>query len=100
MGSNPIRTATNLVVDAFSQLSDSTIFYHAEAIVDDLIRALMILRKYGNPAYPTHCEHDALYVQIDPDVVSEEDLAELEALGFIPSEEYSQSFVSFRYGSA
>jgi len=30
--------------------------------MDDLIKALQILRKYGNPKYPTHCEHDTLYI--------------------------------------
>ena len=32
--------------------------------MDDLIAALTILRKYGNPQWPTHCEHDILYVAI------------------------------------
>jgi len=34
--------------------------------MDDLIKALQILRKYGNPGNPTHCEHDTLLVLIDP----------------------------------
>ena len=33
----------------------------------DLIEALTILLKYGNPAHPTHCEHDELTIcGIDP----------------------------------
>ena len=28
--------------------------------MEDLIKALQILLKYGNPKYPTHCEHDEL----------------------------------------
>ena len=36
--------------------------------MDDLIKALIILNKYlegYNKDYPTSCEHDALYVQVD-----------------------------------
>lgn len=68
--------------------------------MDDLIKALTILRKYGNPNYPTHCEHDVLTVGIDPADVSEEDLAELDELGFHPSDEYPDCFESYRFGSA
>ena len=36
--------------------------------MEDLIKALQILLKYGNPSYPTHCEHDELRVHgIDPE---------------------------------
>lgn len=67
--------------------------------MDDLIKALTILRKYGNPDYPTHCEHDELLVLIDPSKVSDEDVQELEKLGF--HEENSQDcFVSYKFGSA
>ena len=38
--------------------------------MDDLITALTIFRKYSDTKYPTHCEHDTLYVLIDPDVVT------------------------------
>ena len=38
----------------------------------DLIEALNIFLKYGNPKYPTHCEHDIMYVSIDPELVSDE----------------------------
>lgn len=62
-----------------------------------LIEALQIFLKYGDPAYPTHCEHDTLHVCIDPAVVSDEDKVSLEALGFHTSEE---GFYSYRYGSA
>jgi len=51
--------------------------------MDDLIKALQIFRKYGNPEYPTHCEHDVLTIcGINPDDVSEEDKKDLEGLGF------------------
>lgn len=65
--------------------------------MDDLIKALTILKKYGSPAFPTHCEHDVLMVLIDPSKVSEEDLATLDDLGFFPADGV---FQSFRFGSA
>lgn len=78
--------------------------------MDDLIKALQILRKYGNPEWPTHCEHDKLTVCIDPKLVSEADLAELANLGFYPDNEYNpdtdeydssaDSFCSYKFGSA
>ena len=66
----------------------------------DLIEALTILLKYGNPSHPTHCEHDELTIcGIDPDAVSDEDEARLDELGFFVSEN-DECFKSFRYGSA
>jgi len=66
----------------------------------DLIEALQILAKYGNPASPTHCEHDYLYVAINPDLVSEQDKQRLSELGFIVDGEYGgEGFGSFRFGS-
>jgi hypothetical protein len=65
--------------------------------MDDLIKALTIFRKYGNPASPTHCEHDTLHVMADPSEVSAEDRDALAALGFHPD---GESFYSFRFGSA
>lgn len=42
--------------------------------METLIQALQILLKYGNPEYPTHCEHDELWImEIDPEDVSDED---------------------------
>ena len=65
-----------------------------------LIEALQILLKYGDPAYPTHCEHDELTIcGIDPEDVSKEDKDRLDELGFFVSEEYG-CFKSFRFGSA
>jgi hypothetical protein len=67
--------------------------------MDDLIQALAIFRKYGNPAYPTHCEHDELFIcGIDPTDVSEEDKLILKGLGFFVSKD--GGFRSFRFGSA
>jgi len=68
--------------------------------MEDLIKALQIFLKYGNPNNPFHCEHDYLYVDISVDLVSEEDLKALDELGFFPDSEYdSDGFGSFKYGS-
>jgi hypothetical protein len=67
----------------------------------DLIEALQILLKYGNPSNPTHCEHDVLTIcGIHPKDVSEEDRNRLEELGFFVGKEWPDNFASFRYGSA
>ncbi len=71
--------------------------------MEQLIEALQILLKYGNPSYPTNCEHDSLIIcGIDPRKVSEVDKAKLDELGFFVSDEYDEegNFVSFKYGSA
>ncbi len=65
--------------------------------MQDLITALQIFLKYGNPHYPTHCEHDVLHIHIDPDIVSEHDIAKLEKLSFTPDD--FDGFSSFRFGS-
>ena len=49
----------------------------------DLIEALQILLKYGNPDFPTHCEHDVMVIcGIYPNDVSDEDKEKLDKLGF------------------
>lgn len=65
--------------------------------MNDLIQALTIFAKYGDPYSPTHCEHDQLCVMIDPDDVTEEDQQYLQKLGFHRDDGY---FVSYRFGSA
>ncbi len=90
--------------------------------MEDLIKAFLIFQKYIKPEdwaykYPTACEHDELYVNVNPDVVSVEDKKTLYALGFFPAEcededsmvdEYvapsepgleGDYFVSYRFGS-
>jgi hypothetical protein len=69
--------------------------------MSDLIEALQILLKYGNPRYPTHCEHDVLtIVEIDPSDVSEDDKEKLDELGFfISNQDGEECFRSFRFGS-
>lgn len=66
----------------------------------ELIEALQIFLKYGNPSYPTICEHDIMYIcGINPSDVSIKDITRLEELGFdidIDSDE----FYSSKYGSA
>ena len=68
----------------------------------DLIEALNIFLKYGNLDYPTHCEHDVMYVcGINPEDVSAEDKEHLNELGFIVTEEFGdEQFCSFKFGSA
>jgi len=69
-------------------------------MMENLIKALQIFLKYGNPEHPTHCEHDILYIcNISPDQVSDEDKRELESLGFF-IDESEDCFKSYRYGSA
>lgn len=63
-----------------------------------LIEALQIFLKYGNPSRPTVCAHDTLFVLIDPELVSDEDIKRLDELGFFPND--VGGFSSFRYGSA
>jgi hypothetical protein len=66
--------------------------------MEDLIKALQIFLKYGNKNYPTFCEHDILYVDVDPSVVSDEDKKVLDELGFFVDDE-NDCFASFKYGS-
>jgi len=85
----------------------------------DLVEALTILLKYGNPYAPTHCEHDILTIcGIRPCDVSDEDKARLKGLGFEregdveddgfiedpddeePMDDDEDFFYSFRFGSA
>lgn len=64
--------------------------------MEDLIKALQILMTYGNPKYPTWCEHDTLHIDINPNIVSQEDKGKLEALGI---EHDDESFYSYKFGS-
>jgi hypothetical protein len=66
--------------------------------MNDLIEALNILNKYINPSekWPTWCEHDVFGVCVDPNIVSENDLARLNELDFIADDD---CFISYRFGS-
>lgn len=66
--------------------------------MEDMIKALNIFMKHGDVTYPFHCEHDILHVFPQSNDFSEEELKELEELGFYYSEE-DGNFYSFRYGS-
>ncbi len=69
----------------------------------DFIEALTILMKYVKEddyayKYPTHCEHDILYIPgVDYDSVSEEDRKRLSELSFEKGE-YG-GFQSTKFGS-
>jgi hypothetical protein len=66
----------------------------------NLIEALQIFAKYMEDVdLPTHCEHDELFVMVDPAVVSKEDKKRLKTLTFTPSSD-GDTFSSFYYGSA
>ena len=70
------------------------------ALMSDLIKALQIFLKYGDPKHPTVCSHDELWIcGVNPADVSAEDVQTLEELGFFV-DGYGESFKSFRYGSA
>jgi carbonic anhydrase len=65
--------------------------------MSDLIKALQIFLKYADPKFPTHCEHDVMWVVgINPADVSEEDIKELDTLGF---HAFAECFESNRFGS-
>lgn len=67
--------------------------------MEQLIKALTIFLKYGNPDYPTYCSSETLYVAINPAIVSQEDLDELKELGFVPNDDWEESFKSTFFGS-
>jgi hypothetical protein len=64
--------------------------------MNDLIQALQILAKYGNPDKPTSCSIGEFKVGIWPEDVSKSDIELLETLGFYAS---SKHFWSTRFGS-
>lgn len=66
--------------------------------MEDFIKAFQIFSKYGNPRWPTHCEHDTLYVNIRYSEVSDEDRITLADLGFNEDSD-NDGFISYRYGS-
>ena len=69
--------------------------------MENLIKALTIISKYlegYHKEYPISCEHDVMFVQVDYTKISQDDLIELETLGFRPCEDLG-NMMSFRYGS-
>lgn len=68
--------------------------------MEDLIYALQIFLKYGNPENPSHCKHDYFYINIDPELVSNDDQIILAEFGFFIDEDFDgKGFGSYRYGS-
>lgn len=67
--------------------------------MDELIKALQLMRTRANPASPFHCEHDVLTVcDVDPTLFTPEEIAQLDEWGFFIGE--YDCFQSFKYGSA
>lgn len=71
-------------------------------MLSKLIEALNIFLKYGDPDFPTHCEHDVMIIcGIGPKDVSEEDIENLNDLGFVVACPFGEEvFQSYLYGSA
>jgi len=67
--------------------------------MEELIEALQIFLQYGNPDNPTNCSYDYLWIDIDTELVSKEDIVKLDKLGFFIDEELGEGFGSFKYGS-
>lgn len=67
--------------------------------MEDLIKALQIFSKYTNQTNntsPTFCVNDDFYVNVNPKLVSAEDLDLLESLSFLATD--CNSFYSKRFG--
>lgn len=65
----------------------------------DILEAFQIFAKYSDDNYPTGCEHDIMYVYVNPEIISLPDTERLEELGFSVNEN-DGCFVSYRFGSA
>ena len=66
--------------------------------MNDLIEALQIFAKYiPNEKYPTWCEHDALHVSCNSEMVSDNDKMILASLSFRPDN--FLGFMSSRFGN-
>lgn len=66
--------------------------------MEDLIKALQIFLKHGDVHHPTNCNHDELRIFPKSDDFTDEELAELEKLGFDKDEDMG-GFISYRFGS-
>jgi hypothetical protein len=68
--------------------------------MENLIKALQIFLKYENNSSPTHCETEEMRVILEnPDAVTDEDIEELEELGFTYDEDF-EAFTSHSFGNA
>lgn len=61
----------------------------------ELAEAFTIFAKYSDEDYQIGGEHDVLYVYVNPNEVSKEDLERLEALGFEADFEDLENFHYF-----
>ena len=93
---NPTRELLSKLAEA---VADEIIKDSRRQRLSDLIEALQIILKYGDHYNPTNCGLDVLMVMVSPDIVSEEDQAQLEVLGFEPNSLLGV-FQSTRFGSA
>ncbi len=66
--------------------------------MNDLIKAFQIFAKYTDDDHPTMCEHDIMYVNVEADIVTNEDVTLLEQLYFYVDED-NNNFYSTRFGS-
>lgn len=73
--------------------------YNPESGPGLLIEAMLIFDKYTEDSFVTHCEHDVMWVCIDPRIVSDEDKEKLNKLHFSVNEE-DECFKSYWHGSA
>jgi hypothetical protein len=63
-----------------------------------LVRALQIFNRYTDSEFPTSCEHNQMFVHVDPKQVNQSDITELENIGFEVDYDL-ECFVSNKYGS-
>ncbi len=70
-------------------------------MLSELIEGLQIFLKYGDVGWPTHCEHDEMWIcNLDADAtISPEDHTRLEELGFEWDED-DDCYKSYSFGSA
>lgn len=67
--------------------------------MDDLIEALTIFRKYGNPSHPVFCGHDQIFINVPtrPSEMTPEDAERLKMLSF--THDGDMGWYSYRFGS-
>ncbi len=70
-------------------------------MLSELVEALTIFLKYGDVAWPTHCEHDEMVIANlhECATISPEDHTRLEELGFGWDED-DERYKSYAFGSA
>lgn len=66
--------------------------------MEDLIKARQIMLKHGDVDRPTHCEHDELHVYPNNMDFTDDEITQLDDLGFFPTDD-GEGFMSFKFGS-